>query len=93
MFTSGFGDDVAMLMRSDCVPDAAFVRQPAAPSFWTRLVQRIEGYFEYRRELRSLLTLDDHMLRDIGLNRADVMRIAGQPYRPHTARTQRCRLL
>lgn len=85
-----------MLMRSDCVPDAAFVRRPErapAVGFLTRLVQWIEGYFAYRRELRGLLALDDHMLRDIGLSRADVMRIAGQPYRPHEPRTLHCRLL
>ena len=71
-----------MLMRTDCVPEAALIRQPARPraAFGLRLLERIEGYFAHRRELKSLMALDDRMLKDIGLNRADVVRIVGSPY-------------
>ena len=35
---------------------------------------------ELARERRALLRLDDHMLKDIGLSRADAMREAERPF-------------
>lgn len=33
-----------------------------------------------RRDRRQLLSLDDHMLRDIGLSRADAFELANRPF-------------
>ncbi|MBX2806268.1 MAG: DUF1127 domain-containing protein [Hyphomicrobiales bacterium] len=44
------------------------------------IVQKIESYLDTRRERRELLTLDDHMLHDIGLNRGEAERIADKPF-------------
>jgi uncharacterized protein YjiS (DUF1127 family) len=44
------------------------------------IVQKIETYFETRRERKELLSLDDHMLRDIGLNRGDAEQIASRSF-------------
>jgi uncharacterized protein YjiS (DUF1127 family) len=41
----------------------------------TSFVGAFEGYVEFRRQRRELLTLDDRMLKDIGLSRSDIMRI------------------
>ena len=37
-------------------------------------------YIERQRQRRALLRLDDRMLRDIGLTRADVEREADKPF-------------
>lgn len=42
----------------------------------------VEDYLRYKRECRELLSLDAHMLKDIGLSRSDAERIAGRPFRP-----------
>jgi uncharacterized protein YjiS (DUF1127 family) len=74
-----------MLMRTVLEPEA----RPARPARFTRalrftadLVIRVEAYFECRRQLKELMALDDRMLRDIGLNRAEVMRIASDRCSP-----------
>jgi uncharacterized protein YjiS (DUF1127 family) len=46
-----------------------------------RAAQKVEAYVARRRERRELLSLDDRMLNDIGLNRADADRIAGAPFK------------
>ena len=53
----------------------------------TRLLGRIVGavdrlliWYDRSRERRALLTLDDHLLRDIGLNQADVWREGQKPF-------------
>jgi uncharacterized protein YjiS (DUF1127 family) len=50
------------------------------PGFFARLMLKLEAYGEYRRQRRSLWSLDDRLLKDIGLNRGDVDRIASQPF-------------
>lgn len=71
-----------MLMRSDAFDSAGrSVARPsrAEHSLLTRLMLRLEAYAEQRRQRQALMQLDDHMLKDIGLTRADVVRIVQQP--------------
>jgi len=43
-------------------------------------VQRIVTWMERSRQRQALLALDDWVLRDIGLSRADVMREGDKPF-------------
>lgn len=59
--------------------------QCSARKPWLRLLtswQNLLATFQHRNELarqrRLLRELDDHLLKDIGLSRADVSRIAGR---------------
>ena len=47
----------------------------------TRFFQKLEAYSRIRRERADLMSLDDHLLRDIGLSRADAERIARKPFK------------
>jgi uncharacterized protein YjiS (DUF1127 family) len=67
-----------MLMRTDF---EGFLK-PSRPSLTSRVLSwasgftvRVERFVEFRRQRRELLSLDDRMLKDIGLSRGDVMRI------------------
>ncbi len=67
-----------MLMRTDF----GRLTKPERPSLLSRVLGSVSGlmdgletYMEFRRQRRELLSLDDRMLKDIGLSRADVMRI------------------
>ena len=53
----------------------------AAPSLVRRLLRRIATWHRRRAEHRALLQLDDHLLRDIGLDRLQVMDRATRPRR------------
>jgi uncharacterized protein YjiS (DUF1127 family) len=44
------------------------------------IVQKIETYFETRKGRKELLSLDDHMLHDIGLNRGEAEQIASRSF-------------
>jgi len=44
------------------------------------LVEVIEVWLERRRQRRGLLELNDHMLKDIGLSRADAVGEASKPF-------------
>ena len=44
------------------------------------IVQKVEAYLETRRERRELLALNDQMLGDIGINRAEAEQIASKPF-------------
>jgi uncharacterized protein YjiS (DUF1127 family) len=57
------------------------IEQPYRSSLLTRAVLRFERYMDYRRERRDLLSLDDHLLKDIGLGRAEAERIARKPFK------------
>ncbi len=37
-------------------------------------------WLEWRRQLRALSDVDDHLLRDIGLSREDVERVCSRPF-------------
>jgi uncharacterized protein YjiS (DUF1127 family) len=50
-------------------------------SFLTSAVKWLEAYAEHRRQRRNLLSLDDHLLKDIGLSRNDAEQIASKPFR------------
>jgi uncharacterized protein YjiS (DUF1127 family) len=50
-------------------------------SLLSRAIRRIEEYAEYRRQRTDLLSLDNHILKDIGLSRADAVRLAGRPFK------------
>ncbi len=45
-----------------------------------RLGARVSRWAQLAEQRRQLRELDDHMLKDIGLSRADVDRIAGHRY-------------
>ncbi|MHB0775814.1 DUF1127 domain-containing protein [Halomonas sp. WWR20] len=45
-----------------------------------RLSRRLALYRQRRRTRRQLSRLDDHMLRDIGLSRYDVVRESRKPF-------------
>lgn len=78
-----------MLMRTGYECDLRPARQPLAArmmtAFWSWF-EAAEDYLEYRRQRRNLLALDDRMLKDIGLSRADVMRVNSPAKRPHKNR-------
>jgi uncharacterized protein YjiS (DUF1127 family) len=48
--------------------------------FLTGLVLKLQDYAEYRRQRRALMALDDHMLKDIGLSRAEATRIVDKDF-------------
>jgi uncharacterized protein YjiS (DUF1127 family) len=52
----------------------------AQPNFLTRLIYRLEAYAEHRRQRHALRSLDDHMLKDIGIGRAEAEHIAAKPF-------------
>jgi uncharacterized protein YjiS (DUF1127 family) len=47
-------------------------RKAAAALIVTPLLDRLSIWFERARQRRQLYALDDHVLKDIGLSRADV---------------------
>ncbi|MGB0085396.1 MAG: DUF1127 domain-containing protein [Rhodomicrobiaceae bacterium] len=72
-----------MLMKSNQLDlDGSALRAPKRSrlDFFTRLVMTLEAYVQHRRQRHELLALDDHMLKDIGISRAEATRIAGQPF-------------
>lgn len=50
-------------------------------SVLTTAIEWLEAYAEYRRQRHDLLSLDDHLLKDIGLSRSDAEQIASKPFR------------
>lgn len=55
------------------IPARKAIRFP--DSFWHAVFR----LFSLRRQRRDLATLDDHMLRDVGLTRQDAQRESGRP--------------
>ena len=67
--------------RSGAPAPAALLRAETRPADATRrLVDWLLGALERRRERRMLLGLDERMLRDIGISRADALREGGKPF-------------
>jgi uncharacterized protein YjiS (DUF1127 family) len=56
------------------------VRSTRPQGLLTGLVVKLQGYAEYRRQRRALMALDDHMLKDIGLSRAEAERIVERDF-------------
>ncbi len=57
-------------------------RPVATPSHpITRIVQKIEAYAEHRRQRHALMSLNDHLLKDIGLGRAEAEQLAHRPFK------------
>ena len=52
----------------------------AARSWAARALIRLMRWHETARERRALLALSDHMLKDIGITRAEAEREAGRPF-------------
>jgi uncharacterized protein YjiS (DUF1127 family) len=78
-----------MLMRTGYECELKPARLPLAARMTVALwswFQAAEDFMEYRRQRRSLLALDDRMLKDIGLSRADVLRVNSPEKRPHKNR-------
>jgi uncharacterized protein YjiS (DUF1127 family) len=57
----------------------AAVDRPRATTL-TALARRAAMWLEVRRQRRSLLSLSDHMLHDLGLSRADAEGEATRPF-------------
>lgn len=45
-----------------------------------QLFRKLLQHYRQRRDYRHLLSLDEHLLKDIGLSREEVRRAAGQPF-------------
>jgi uncharacterized protein YjiS (DUF1127 family) len=59
-------------------PGTAARAMPRLRAGLTSLVLRLLRWQELARERRALAAMDDHMLKDIGLTRADAAREAGR---------------
>lgn len=57
------------------------IRTRLSPLYWLQKVtDRLDRWQRLARERRQLLALSDHMLKDIGLTRADAEREASRPF-------------
>ena len=60
---------------------APFPEKTANESLFSRAMRKIEDYVEHRRQRVDLLSLDEHILKDIGISRADAERLARRPFK------------
>ena len=60
--------------------DRTSVRSGRRHNLLNALVMKVQEYAEFRRQRRALMSLDDHMLKDIGVSRAEVARIVGKDF-------------
>jgi len=57
------------------------IRTRLSPLYWLqKITDRLDRWHRLARERRQLQALSDHMLKDIGLTRADVEREASRPF-------------
>jgi uncharacterized protein YjiS (DUF1127 family) len=72
-----------MLMRPNQYETTytSFPKAAAEASLLSRAMKKLEDYVEHRRQRLDLLSLDDHILKDIGISRADAERLAGRPFK------------
>lgn len=73
-----------MKMRMNQNGSAAFSADHSAPSSWSALLSdagnAVNLWRWRRRERRAIRHLDDHMLRDIGLDRVTAESIGTRPF-------------
>lgn len=72
-----------MLARVDerTLGSATFELRPArSRGLFSRMIMLLQDYVENRRQRQALMALDDHMLKDIGLSRAEAARIGGKSF-------------
>lgn len=55
-------------------------RQGRATGLALRVLEHLNGWVERYRQRRTLLELNDHMLKDIGVSRADAEREGYKPF-------------
>jgi uncharacterized protein YjiS (DUF1127 family) len=53
---------------------------PGLPAWTRRAIELILGWQEVARQRRALLKLDERLLKDIGITRADAEREASRPF-------------
>ena len=58
----------------------AVIRPRASIGVLTSMANHIAAYRRSRHALRDFAAMDDHILRDIGLSRADVVRAAAAEF-------------
>ncbi len=71
-----------MNVRSQCLLDSRIGLWTDPRSRWSlaRFVDILFEWHERARQRCQLLSLDDHLLKDIGISRADAEREAGKPF-------------
>jgi uncharacterized protein YjiS (DUF1127 family) len=52
---------------------------PGSSTKWPGLIAHLRHLITLRRERRALAAMEDHMLKDIGLTRAEALEEAAQP--------------
>ncbi len=57
-------------------------------AFFRRLVDSVVRANQRKVLYRQLISLDDHMLADIGIHRGDIPRLAAESYRAYTETTE-----
>ena len=65
---------------SDIGSDRIDLRATKPHNLLTGLVLKLQDYAEFRRQRRALMALDDHMLKDIGISRAEADRIGEKDF-------------
>jgi uncharacterized protein YjiS (DUF1127 family) len=53
---------------------------PGLPAWTRRAIELVLGWQEVARQRRALLKLDERLLKDIGITRADAEREASRPF-------------
>lgn len=69
----------ASYYSSDFDAERFWARHPGQ-SLWRRAVNTVGMWNDRSRQRRHLLELSDHLLRDIGVTRAEVEAGAGKPF-------------
>ena len=71
------------IVRTERLPDRASAPLARASAFfgsWVALLRYLVTWLERARQRHALRALDDWVLKDIGLSRADVMREGDKPF-------------